>query len=185
VPLRWETAFSLEALYPSSIVFCVMATYGVQVTYLPLRAAGGGVGIFFTVMAVVVVLTRWAAGGLSDRVGRPPVAAAGAFCAAAALGIIAWRADPGILAVAGALYGLGLGPTQPSLVAWCVDRAGPAARGRAMGTFYTALELGIATGAIGAGWLLARTGYEAVFLAAAGLALAAGTLAAARIRRPI
>jgi len=185
VPLSWDTAFSRPALYPCTIVFCLMATYGLLVTYLPLRAAGGrSAGVFFTAMAVVIILSRWAAGGLSDRVGRPPVAAAGALCAAAALGVIVLGDDWRALAIAGGLYGLGLGFTQPSLIAWCVDLASPTERGRAMGTFYTALELGIATGAIGAGWVLARTGYQAVFLLGAGIALAASVLALTKVARP-
>jgi predicted MFS family arabinose efflux permease len=184
VRLAWNTAFSRPVLYPCAIVLCLMATYGVQVTYLPLRVAGGrGAGVFFTAMAVIVILSRWAAGGLSDRVGRPPVAAAGALCSAAALGVIVPASDAVSLALAGGLYGLGFGLTQPSLIAWCVDLVSPTERGRAMGTFYTALELGIATGAIGAGWVLAHTGYEAVFLMSAGIALAATVLALARATR--
>lgn len=185
LPLTWASAFSRPALYPCAIVFGLMATYGMQVTYLPLRTASGrSAGVFFTAMAVVIILSRGAAGGLSDRVGRPPVAAAGTLCAAAALGVVAWGGDAWALAVAGGLYGLGLGLTQPSLLAWCVDLVGPSERGRAMGTFYTALELGIATGAIGAGWVLARTGYEAIFLLGAGVALGASVLALARAVRP-
>jgi MFS family permease len=185
VPLAWDTALSRAALYPSAIVFCLLATYGLLVSYLPLRAAGGpGTGVFFTVMAGVVILSRWAAGGLSDRVGRPPVATAGALAAATGLGVVARGRDTPALGLAGALYGLGLGLTQPSLIAWCVDLVPPTERGRAMGTFYTALELGIATGAIGAGWVLARTGYEAVFLLGAGVALLAGALALGRGTRP-
>jgi predicted MFS family arabinose efflux permease len=51
-----------------------------------------------------------------------------------------------------------------------------------MGTFYTAWELGIASGAAGAGWLLNVTGFDMLFLvgsaipiAGAGLALRART----------
>jgi MFS family permease len=185
VPLTWNTAFSRPALYPSAIVFCLLATYGLLVTYLPLRAEGGrSAGAFFTAMAVVIILTRGAAGSLSDRVGRPPVAAAGALATTTALAIIVRGEDPGVLILAGSLYGLGFGVTQPSLIAWCVDLADPAERGRAMGTFYTALELGIATGAIGAGWVLARAGYAAVFLAGAGIALTGSVLSLARVARP-
>ncbi len=184
VPLTWDTALSRPVLYPCAIVFCVMATYGLLITYLPLRAAGGrSAGVFFTAMAVVIILSRSGAGGLSDRMGRPPVAAAGALCAATALGVIVFGGDSRALAIAGGVYSLGLGLTQPSLIAWCVDLVSPTERGRAMGTFYTALELGIATGAIGAGWVLARTGYEAVFLVGAGVALAASVLAFARVVR--
>ena len=52
-----------------------------------------------------------------------------------------------------------------------------------MGTFYTALELGIATGAIGAGLLLAATSYTTLFLVSAGVALTASGLALVALGR--
>jgi predicted MFS family arabinose efflux permease len=103
-------------------------------------------------------------------------------CVTAALGVVAVGSGSGALVVSGLLYGIGLGAAQPALVAWCVDLAPPTERGKVMGTFYTALELGIATGAIGAGFLVARAGYPTLFLASAGVALAASGLALGRIR---
>jgi predicted MFS family arabinose efflux permease len=85
--------------------------------------------------------------------------------------------------VSGLLYGIGLGAAQPALIAWCVDLAASTERGKVMGTFYTALELGIATGAIGAGFLVAQVGYTALFLASAGVALTASGLAVGAIGR--
>jgi predicted MFS family arabinose efflux permease len=67
-------------------------------------------------------------------------------------------------------------------MAFTTDRVAPEERGKAMGTFYTAWELGIASGAAGAGWLLNVTGFETLFLVGsaipivgAGLALRART----------
>jgi MFS family permease len=183
--LRWDTALSPATLYPCTIVLCLMATYGLLATYLPLRGTSGGqTGIFFTAMAGLVILSRWVAGGLSDRIGRAPVAAMGALCIAGGQGAVALGDQASILALAGGLYGLGFGLTQPSLLAWCVDLVGPAERGRAMGTFYTALELGIAIGAIGAGPLVAGIGYARLFLAGAGLGLAASGLAVMKVLSP-
>ena len=183
VPLRWASAFSPEVLYPSAVTLGLMVTYGTVSAYLPLRAAAAGqnVGLFFSVMALGIIVTRGTVGGLSDRVGRPPVAAAGAAAVAAAMAVIATGEGPGRLVLGGALYGLGHGVAQPSLMAWCVDRADVRARGRAMGTLYTALELGIAAGSIGAGWVVAWSGYRAVFLLGAGSAAAAALLALARV----
>lgn len=56
-------------------------------------------------------------------------------------------------------------------------------RGRAVGTLYTALELGIAIGSGAAGFSVARLGFTATFVAAAGIALAAAALAATRVGR--
>jgi len=87
------------------------------------------------------------------------------------------------LAVVGALYGLAGGIAQPALMAWCVDVVAPADRGRAMGTFFTALELGIAIGAMSSGLSVARWGFAATFLVTAGVALAGAVVPLAG-RRP-
>jgi len=186
VPLSLDSAFSRAALYPCAIMLGLMITYGVLATYLPLYAAARGhqAGAFFTLMGVALILSRGVAGGWSDRVGRPPVAALGTACVAAALGVITLGDGPWPLVAAGLLYGLGLGAAQPALIAWCVDLADITERGKAMGTFYTALELGIAAGAIGAGWVVSVTSYPTLFLASAGVAGAASGLALARTARP-
>jgi MFS family permease len=186
VPLAFGSAFSRVAFFPCAIVLCLMTTYGVQSTFLPLYAASRGAhaGVFFTVMACAIILSRGIGGGLSDRVGRAPVAAAGMVCVTAGMGLVALGGGSLMLVVSGLLYGIGLGAAQPALVAWVVDLSAPTERGKAMGTFYTALELGIATGAIGAGFLVAQAGYTALFLASAGIALAASGLAVSAIARP-
>jgi predicted MFS family arabinose efflux permease len=79
--------------------------------------------------------------------------------------------------MAGAVYGLAYGTAQPALMAWCVDGASASDRGRAMGTFYTALEVGIAIGAMSAGFAVARWGFVTTFLATAGLAWVGAALA--------
>ena len=184
-PFTLASLLSRAAFFPSFVIFCFMTTYGALVAFLAIYAQSRGTnpGIFFLVMAVVIAIARGYAGILSDRVGRAPVAAAGQATAAAALVVLA--ADDGMaaLAAAGALYGLGLGATQPSLTAWAVDLVGPEERGKAMGTFYSAFELGIASGAVGFGALLARTSYPTMFLAAATMSLLAAAFAASRWRR--
>lgn len=187
VRLALGSAFSVAALGPCVVVLCLMMTYGVQSTYLPLYAAARGddsAGLFFTVMACAIIVSRGLGGGLSDRLGRAPVAAAGALAVVAALVVVALGEGGWTPVVAGGLYGLGFGVTQPALIAWCVDLVGVTERGKAMGTFYTALELGIAAGQIGAGFLVGPMGYRGVFLASAAVAALGGGLAlAGRERR--
>jgi predicted MFS family arabinose efflux permease len=84
------------------------------------------------------------------------------------------------LVVAGLVYGIGHGTAQPALVAWCVDGVAPGERGRAMGTFYTALELGIAIGAVASGFAVTQAGFAPTFLVAASVALAVAVLASSR-----
>jgi MFS family permease len=169
---------------PSLVIGCLMLTYGALVTFLPLHAQRLGVnpGIFFLVYAVVLTLARGPAGRLSDRHGRAPVAATGLAVAAVALGVLALSEGALALAVVGALYGLAGGIAQPALMAWCVDVVAPADRGRAMGTFFTALELAIAIGAMSSGLAVARWGFTATFLAAAGVAAVGAVLPLAGLR---
>lgn len=183
---RFALASTLSgpAIAPSLVIGCLMLTYGALVTFLPLRAQTLGVnpGVFFLVYALALTLARGPAGRLSDRQGRAPVAAAGLAVAAAALGVLALSEGPLALALGGALYGLAGGLAQPALVAWCVDAVAPADRGRAMGTFFTALELAIAIGAMSSGLAVARWGFTATFLALAGIALAGALLPLGGVR---
>lgn len=179
VPFTLASTLSVPALGPSLVMGCLMLTYGALVTFLPLHAQHLGVnpGVFFLVYALVLTLARGPAGRLSDRRGRAPVAAAGLAVAATALVVLAVSEGALVLAVVGALYGLGGGAAQPALVAWCVDRVARADRGRAMGTFFTALELAIAIGAMSSGLAVARWGFAATFLAIAGVALVGAVVA--------
>jgi MFS family permease len=183
LPLRVETTLSRAALYPSAIVLLLMLTYGLQVAFLPLYADQQGVnpGVFFLVFALVVAGARQVAGVWSDRIGRAPIAMAGLVVTAIALGVLAARQDLVGLVLAGALYGAGFGAAQPALMAWCVDLVDAAERGRAMGTYYTALELGIAIGAMSSGLAVSSFGFPATFL---GGAIAVLVAAALTVRPP-
>jgi predicted MFS family arabinose efflux permease len=173
------TMLSRRVLGPSVIVLLLMLSYGVQVSFLPISADRQGVnpGLFFLAFALVVAVVRHWAGRVSDWLGRPPVAAAGLVIAAAALTTLALRQDAWGLTIGGALYGLGFGTAQPALMAWCVDLVNAADRGRAMGTYYTALELGISLGAVASGFAVTAVGFGPTFLATATAALAGAALA--------
>lgn len=185
VPFRPGALMSGAVLHPCLVLFGLMATYGLQVAFLPIHAQAQGTnpGLFFLALALVVALVRGAAGRLSDRIGRGPVAAGGLALVTVSLIVLAVGAGPWPLALAGLLYGLGFGTAQPALMAWAVDLVPVVERGKAMGTYYTALELGISVGAIGSGYLAARIGFPAVFTAAAALSVAAAAIAVTRRRR--
>ena len=178
----WGSLLSRAVVLPCIVVFCLMTTYGAVVAFLAIHAQSlnANPGIFFLVMAAVIALTRGYAGLISDRAGRAPVAAAGLVVASTALTMLASGGGIAVLATAGALYGLGLGAAQPVTMAWAVDLVGPDERGKALGTFYAAFELGIASGAIGFGAVLAGSSFAVMFLAAAAVALTGAALAASR-----
>jgi MFS family permease len=181
-PFGVGASFSRAAVAPATIAMLLMVTYGFQVSFMPIHIDrhGGNPGVFYLAFALVVALVRGHAGRLSDRLGRAPVAAAGLVIAALALGVLAASSDATLLAVAGALYGVGFGTAQPALAAWCVDGAAAEDRGRAMGTYYTAMELGIAVGSAVLGLGVSVAGFGPTCGAAGAVALAGAALAATR-----
>ena len=172
------------AVFPSLLMLSLMLTYGALITFMPLHADARGLnpGVFFLVYALALTVARQPAGKMSDRHGRAPVAAAGLAVIAGALVIVALSESGAGLIAAGIVYGIGQGIAQPALVAWSVDGAPATERGRAVGTFYTALELGIAVGGIAAGVSVARAGYAPTFFACAVLVLVAAVIAASAAR---
>ncbi len=91
-----------------------------------------------------------------------------------------------MLLVVAVLYAIGVGAAQPTLMAMTVDRAQPQERGAAMGTFTTAMDLGIGVGAVVWGVTAEAFGFPAMYVAASLMGLLGVALllaGAARERR--
>jgi MFS family permease len=174
---RW---FSPAAIYPSGLVMALYVSYGGLSALLPLFVAQrqlGNPGLFFTVFALVSLAVRSHAGQLSDRLGRRAVIAPALAISSASLVLLGLAESRAMFLGAAALYGIGFGAGQPALLAMTADRVPPGERGRAMGTLYTAWELGISGGAILLGLCAPRLGYTLTWWIAAMIA-GMGALAA-------
>ncbi|MHB8869143.1 MAG: MFS transporter [Thermoleophilia bacterium] len=169
-----------DSLFPSLILFFMTLSYGPILAFIALygeQRGIGGVGVFFTVFALVLAVVRPLSGTLADRVGYEPTVVAGLVFAAAGLLVLAAAGTLWLLLVAAALYGVGYGTCQPSLQALAVYRVSSARRGAATATFFTAYDLGMATGSIAGGFLAAAVSLSGVFaLSVIPIVLAAGLL---------
>lgn len=186
-PLSPRGLFSRGALYPAVMVVALHFTVGGIFSFLPLfadRARLGNPGLFFTAFALTIVVARWGAGRLADTVGRRLVIVPSLALAGLGLVVLASARGPASLAAAAVLYGIGFGAAQPALMAMTTDRVAPEARGRAMGTYFTAWELGISGGSVLLGLCAARAGYPVMWWVAAAVAWAGACLGARDITRP-
>jgi len=177
---RLEDIFSQAALLPSAILLFLYLPYGSLISFLPIVATQRGLanpGLFFTVYAAAMLLVRSKAGEISDRRGRAAVILPGMVIAAASLVVLGLATGPAGILVGGAIFGIAFGMVQPTLMALVADRVPLAERGKAMGTFYVAWELGITAGAAGSGWLLNSIDFEMLFLVAAAAPVAGAFLA--------
>jgi MFS family permease len=173
-PLGWRSFILPSALFPSAVLFTNALTYASVVALLPLfaeEAELGNPGLFFTVFSVVVLVLRGPLGRVSDKRGRVAVIAPGLLFTFAALLVLSQAQSMTTLLVVAVLYAIGVGAAQPTLMAMTVDRAEPQERGAAMGTFTTAMDLGIGVGSVVWGVTAEAFGFPAMYVAASLLGL--------------
>ncbi|HKH22648.1 MAG TPA: MFS transporter [Solirubrobacterales bacterium] len=178
---------SREALGPGVTfalsVFGFAAVSAFIVLSLDDRGIGHGPAVF-SVFAATVVATRLLAGGLPDRVGPARCAVAAALIETAGLVLVGAAQNLGVV-IAGAIgMGAAFSLLFPSLSLVAVNRVGPDRRGRAMGTFTAAFDLGMLVGSPLVGAAAAIAGYSAAFYLAAVASLACATLAFSMSRHP-
>lgn len=170
----WGSFILPSALFPSAVLFTNALTYASVVALLPLfadEAKLGNPGLFFTVFALIVLVIRGPLGRLSDRRGRVVVVAPGLAITFVALLVLSQAESMAALMVVAVLYAIGVGAAQPTLMAMTIDRAQPQERGAAMGTFTTAMDLGIGVGSIVWGLIAEAFGFEPMYVVASVMGL--------------
>jgi MFS family permease len=176
---------SREALGPGATfalsVFGFAAVSAFIVLSLDERGIGHGPEVF-SVFAATVVATRLLAGGLPDRIGAARCAVGAALVESVGL-VLVGAADSLGVVIAGAMaMGAAFSLLFPSLSLVAINRVGPEHRGRAMGTFTAAFDLGMLVGSPIVGAAAAIAGYSAAFYVAAGAAIACAAFSAAMSR---
>jgi len=134
---------------------------------------------FIVVFGVTKALTNYAAGRLSDRVGRKNVLVAGWAVAVPAPFILMWGPTWTWILIANALLGISQGLTWSTTVIMKIDLVGGERRGLAMGLNEFAGYVAVAGAALLTGWIAARQGlrpdpfYPGVAFAAIGFLMSA------------
>lgn len=143
-------------LRPSVVYFLFCFCYGAVLTIIPDLSKYLGIknqGLFFTFFTLSSLLTRFAAGRISDRYRREVVMKVGLPIIAFSMLIIGVANTPFYFFAGAIIYGIGLGICSPTVQAWTIDLAPEAGRGRAVATMFIALEAGIGMGAFLSAWL--------------------------------
>ncbi|MFB4296669.1 MFS transporter [Actinomadura sp. NTSP31] len=168
----WTRIVDRDAWRPASVMFLLMfGTAGIN-TFMAAYALGRGIGnsgLFFVASGLMLAVSRLTAGRIERRWGTVWVLAPGiALLVLGQVGVW-WCPNLLVLMLAGASYGLGMGAAQPTLNALAVLVAGRERRGRANSTFFMAMYLSQAVGAVGLGAVAGVVGTGRVFLVAAAL----------------
>lgn len=113
---------------------------------------------FIAAFGVSKALTNYAAGRLSDSVGRKPVLIAGWLVATPVPFLLMWAPTWGWILFANLLLGVSQGLSWSTTVIMKIDLVGPKQRGLAMGFNEFAGYLAVAAGAWATGWIASTYG---------------------------
>lgn len=173
-------------LAPSLATLTLGLSYGAIYSFLPLfgRDRGlGNVGFFFTASGIVIILSRFLVGRLSDRLGRVPVILPMFAVLALSMAGLNWAYGFATLVTMAIMHGAGFGGARVGLDTIVVDSAPGTARGTALGLLYFCFDTGIAFGALATGVLANSVGYGNVYLVVSAICLLTMTMFAVVMRR--
>lgn len=120
-------------------------------------------GVFFVVMALVLLIVRMTTGKVVDRYGEGIFIYTCNLAMFVALLLLAFVPHKATYLLSAVLVGYGFGGIAPALQASAVFLAPPERRGAANSTYLCAYDLGFGFGAGIAGWVITAMGYSAMF----------------------
>jgi MFS family permease len=159
--------FAKEAILPAALMALINISYSSISTFVAVYAENKGiygVGYYFTVSAVFLLITRPLFGRLNDHLKKEVVFYPSAVLFALVFVVIYFSKSLSSLLIAAALFGFGYGGLQPTIHVWCVKAAGEGNTGKANSTYYTAVDIGQGIGSSLAGVLAVRLGYGYMYL---------------------
>ncbi len=160
--------FERSAILPAVVIFFITMTYGAIVSFIALYAGQKqveNIGLFFTVYAAALLISRPYFGRLTDRKGTPFAVLPGILCVIVSMSLIYFANSLMAFLIAG-IYGIGFGAVQPALQAMSVRKVDNTRRGAANATFFLGFDLGIGAGAILWGIIAEHLGYQLIYLLA-------------------
>jgi MFS family permease len=150
--------------------------YGGVTSFVAIYAEASGVrprGLYFTILAVSIVVSRPFAGRAADRLGTGRVLVPCLLLAAVGYGLLARGGGLPVFVASAVAVGVGFGSVYPVFAAFVLQHVEAARRGAAFGGILAALDTGIGSGSTMVGWIAGRYGFRAAFGVAALLALGA------------
>lgn len=172
-------AIEWRVLRSSSVLLLVSFGYGGVTSFVPLLAEEREIepkGIFFAAFALSILVLRPALGSLVDRVGAHRAVPPSIVLAAAGLALVPFQYDAAGLAVAGLVFGAGFSTLYPAFSSLMLSRVAPERHGATFGAMLAAFDIGIGSGSLVFGPVVAHAGARAAFLGSAVLAFSAWPL---------
>ena len=165
---KWyQTIISKPAILPSVVMMLLIVSYslfnGYMVNY-GVEISVTNIGVFFTVLALVMLASRPLCGTLSDKLGLRKVFLPGALIFAASFGIIGGAKTLTPIIIGAVLAGIGYGAASPALQSLVMQTEPKARRPVASNTLFVGSDLGFFFGPIIGGFIRDAATYRTVML---------------------
>jgi len=157
---------SRKAVPPSIISSLSLFIWGALTAFFPLYAVDQGVtnpGLFFTTMAMMLILGRALGGRLLDLYSRERIILPCLTTYIISMVILAFSKTLPMFILVAVIWGIGHAFLIPSLVVYTLERVG-SSPGPAMGTFTAITDLGVSLGPVIMGIIIHTAGYPNMFL---------------------
>lgn len=161
--------FSVDktALLPALVLIILAVSFGGIEPFVPTAGVSReieNISMFFTVYAIVALVTRISAGRLADMYGINKVFWAGLIALFFSFVSLAFAHSILTIIISGALYGVGFGITFSLLNAIAMKECSQNKRGLAAAMFFASMDVGIGIGAFLWGGVSQLSGFTLMFL---------------------
>jgi MFS family permease len=165
----YKNIVSVHALPSTVLIFLILtgfALYNAYVVNLAKEQGIGNISLFYTFMAVFLVIFRPLSGWLTDRFGVAKVVIPGLVIFGLSFVIVGSSKSLEMILVGAAIAAIGVGSTQPAIQAMCIQSESPLKRSVASNTIYIGMDLGLFVGPFLGGIVYEHSSYAFVFKAA-------------------
>jgi MFS family permease len=164
----YKNIIAANAVPPTIILMLVTIGYALYNTYLfPFAEDSGiaGIGAFYTVYAIALVLVRPISGKMVDRYGSFKPILFGAFLFAGSFVIVGFSSTLFPLLIAAAIGAVGYSSAMPAIQAMCMQSVPPVKRSVASNTSFFGMDMGFFLGPVLGGFVYSMTdNYSVMFL---------------------
>lgn len=161
--MRIKNIIAREAVIPASVTFAVAMGFNTisafLIVYAAKRGVEEGIGFFFTVDALTMMVTRPMIGRLTDKYGFAKVGIPSIMMTMCSLMFIGFSDKLWMFLSAALVNGFGYGAVQPTLQALCMKSVPKSRRGSASATQYIFLDSATLIGPTVAGFVARKAGY--------------------------
>ncbi len=166
--LKLHSIIAKEALVPTAITFCVAIGFTTLNAFLIVfaknRGVVNGIGLFFTINALSMLVTRPAIGKLTDRLGFAKVGIPALMMTALSFLIISGATSLWVFLVAAFVNSFGYGAVQPAMNSLVMKSVPPERRGSASSTNLIGMDSATIIGPVIAGNVAQAFGYSSMWI---------------------